>query len=104
MTEDMQTEQDKAQSEADLARIEVQGNTNAISRTFAVMVLMMVPAVAGHFLDRWLGTSIFIVFGFIVGMCIAIAGMLYVAKIADETAKRNRERKKELEASKGPNP
>ena len=93
-----QTEQDKANSDTDLARIEVQGNTNAISRVLAVMILMIAPGIGGSYIDRYLETSVFTLVGFVIGICIAIFGMLYVAKIADETAKRNRERKRELDS------
>jgi F0F1-type ATP synthase assembly protein I len=87
-------------SEADLARIEAQGNTNALSRALAVMVLMFLPGVAGHYLDQWLGTTFLVMIGFILGICIAILGLLYVAKIADATAKRNSDRKKEIESQR----
>lgn len=90
-------EQDRAESESDLQRIEVQGNTNALSRTIAVMVLMILPGVGGYYLDKWAGTQVFVLLGFLLGICVAVFGMLYVAKIADETARRNRLRRKELE-------
>jgi len=93
-----QGEQEEFLDETDLARIEAQGNTNAISRAFAVMVLMVLPGIAGHYLDQWLGTTFLVMLGFILGVCIAISGLLYVASIADATAKLNRERKKRMEA------
>ncbi|MCF7961846.1 MAG: AtpZ/AtpI family protein [Pirellula sp.] len=87
------SEEEESYSETDLARIEAQGNTNAISRAVSVMVLMVIPGVAGHYLDRWFGTRFLVLVGFVMGICLAVFGLLYVAKIADLTAKQNRERK-----------
>jgi hypothetical protein len=80
-------------TEADLARIETQANTNAFSRAIAVMILMCVPGVLGHYLDTLLGTQFFILVGFVFGMIVAIWGLLYVSRIADATSKRNRDLK-----------
>lgn len=85
-------------TEADLARIEAQANTNAFSRAIAVMVLMFLPGVLGHYLDKWLGTQFLILVGFAFGMIIAIWGLLYVSKIADATSKRTRELKRKMKA------
>jgi F0F1-type ATP synthase assembly protein I len=93
-------EEEELYSETDLARIEAQGNTNAISRAVAVMVLMVIPGVAGHYLDRWFGTQYLVLVGFVMGICLAVFGLLYVAKIADLTAKQNRERKLRMESRK----
>jgi F0F1-type ATP synthase assembly protein I len=62
------------------------GNTvalNAFSRVLAVLVFMILCGVSGALLDRWLGTSIFILIGFGLGMVFAIAGMVYVVKVAE---------------------
>ena len=94
------SEDEESYSEADLARIEAQGNANAISRALSVMVLMVIPGVAGHYVDRWLGTQFLVLVGFVLGICLAVFGLLYVAKIADLTAKQNRERKIRMESRK----
>lgn len=85
-------------TEADLARIEAQANTNAFSRAIAVMILMCVPGVLGHYLDTLLGTQFFILVGFVFGMVVAIWGLLYVSRIADATSKRNREFKQKMKS------
>ncbi len=95
------SEEEEAYSESDLARIEAQGNTNAISRAVAVMVLMVIPGIAGHYLDRWFGTQFLVLVGFVIGICLAVFGLLYVAKIADLTAKHIRERKLRMKSQKG---
>jgi len=62
------------------------GNTvtlNAFSRILATLVFLILFGVAGAFLDRWLGTSYFILLGFMIGMVFAIVGMLYVVKVAE---------------------
>jgi F0F1-type ATP synthase assembly protein I len=95
------SEEEESYTEMDLARIEAQGNTNAISRAVAVMVLMVLPGIAGHYLDRWFGTQFLVLVGFVLGICLAVFGLLYVAKIADLTAKQNRERKLRMKSQMG---
>ncbi|MEI7462519.1 MAG: AtpZ/AtpI family protein [Pirellula sp.] len=95
------SEEEESYTETDLARIEAQGNTNAISRAVAVMVLMVLPGIAGNYLDRWFGTQFLVLVGFVLGICLAVFGLLYVAKIADLTAKQNRERKLRMKSQKG---
>jgi hypothetical protein len=56
---------------------------NAFSRILATLVFLIAFGVAGAFLDRWLGTSYFILLGFIIGTVFAIVGMLYVIKVAE---------------------
>ena len=82
-------------NDSDSERIETQANSNAISRTLAVMILMLLPGVAGFYLDKWLGTSFFIILGFAIGILIAIVGLLYVAKIADVAAQKSSELRKQ---------
>ncbi len=77
-------------SDQEAERIESQANANAASRAIAVMILMLVPGVAGSYLDKWLGTQFFVVIGFVFGIGIAIFGLLYVAKIADVAARKSR--------------
>ena len=84
---------------AEAERIESQANTNAASRAIAVMILMVVPGVVGGYMDKWLGTQFLIVIGFVLGLGIAIFGLLYVARIADIAAKKSREMRKAAEAS-----
>lgn len=79
---------------SDADRIEAQANTNAASRAIAVMILMVIPGIAGSYLDKWMGTQFFVVIGFVLGIGIAIFGLLYVARIADLAAKKSRELRK----------
>ena len=82
----------------DADRIEAQANTNAVSRALAVTFLMLIPGILGSYLDKWLGTQMFVVAGFALGMGIAIFGLMYVARIADLASKKSRElRTKEAE-------
>jgi hypothetical protein len=81
-------------------RIETQANTNAASRAIAVMILMILPGIAGSYLDKWLGTQFFVILGFVVGIVVAIFGLLYVAKIADVAAKKSRDLRREQAGSR----
>jgi F0F1-type ATP synthase assembly protein I len=85
---------------SDADRIEAQANTNAASRAIAVMILMVIPGVAGSYLDKWLGTQFFVLIGFVLGIGIAIFGLLYVARIADLAAKRSRELRRSIDGGK----
>ncbi len=85
---------------SDADRIEAQANTNAASRAIAIMVLMVIPGVAGSYLDKWMGTQFFVVIGFVLGIGIAIFGLLYVARIADLAAKKSRELRKNADGGK----
>ena len=76
---------------ADADRVEAQANTNAVSRAIAVTFLMLIPGVLGSYVDNWLGTQIFVLIGFSLGIGIAIYGLLYVARISDLAAKKSRE-------------
>ncbi len=78
-------------TDQDAERMESQANTNAVSRAIAVMLLMLLPGVAGSYLDRWLGTEFLVVIGFVLGIGIAIFGLLYVAKIADVASKKSKD-------------
>ena len=89
---------DLASSDAD--RIEAQANTNAASRAIAVMILMLIPGVLGSYLDKWLGTQLFVVVGFVLGIGIAIFGLLFVARIADMAAKKSRELRKQTNSER----
>jgi len=75
----------------DADRIEAQANTNAVSRTITIVILMLLLGVAGSYLDQWLNTQFFVVIGFVLGMGIAIFGLLYVALISDLAAKKSRD-------------
>lgn len=83
----------------DADRIETQANANAVSRAIAVIILMILPGIAGGYLDKWLGTKFFVVIGFAIGTGIAIYGLLYVARIADLAAKKSRDLRKPVESS-----
>ncbi len=83
---------------SDADRIETQANTNAASRAIAVMILMFIPGVVGSYLDKWLNTQFFVLIGFVLGIGIAILGLLYVARIADLAAKKSRDLRKSMES------
>ena len=85
----------------DADRIETQANTNAVSRAIAVMVMMLMPGIAGSYLDKWLGTQFLVLIGFILGMAIAIVGLLYVARIADLAANKSRELRQNKKPTQG---
>ncbi len=55
----------------------------ALSRILAVLFLMLLPGVAGGFLDRVLGTQYWMAIGFVVGMLFMMVGLYYVVKIGD---------------------
>ncbi len=65
-------------------RKSAQTSINAFSRVLAVMLLMLLPGVVGFYLDRYFGTRFLIVIGFILGMGLAIFGLIQVARQADE--------------------
>lgn len=88
---------DFEESGGDADCIEAQANTNAVSRAIAIMILMLMPGVLGSYLDKWLGTQLFIVVGFMLGIGLAIFGLLYVARIADLAAKKSRELRKRVD-------
>jgi F0F1-type ATP synthase assembly protein I len=71
-------------------RKRVNASVNAFSRVIAVMVMMMLPGVIGYFLDKWLGTGFLIVVGFVIGMMVAIFGLLFVAKQANEELRKSK--------------
>lgn len=78
----MEKKQSQASPGADSIR---RGNTatlNAFSRILATLVFLMLFGVLGGVLDRWLGTSVFILIGFVIGMVFTVVGMLYVVKVA----------------------
>ncbi len=99
-SENRPSEKDSAEERtAEAERIESQANANAASRAIAVMILMVIPGVIGSYLDKWLGTQFLIIVGFVLGIGIAIFGLLYVAQIADLAAKKSREMRKSAESS-----
>ena len=68
----------------------VNASVNAFSRVIAVMVLMMMPGVIGYFLDKWLGMSFLIVVGVVIGMVIAVIGLVLVARQANEEVRKKK--------------
>ncbi|MDZ4849476.1 MAG: AtpZ/AtpI family protein [Pirellulaceae bacterium] len=68
----------------------INASVNAFSRVIAVMVLMVLPGIAGYFLDGWLGTRFLIVVGFILGMILAIFGLINIAKKANDELRKKR--------------
>ncbi len=66
----------------------VNASVNAFSRVIAVMVLTMIPGVIGYFLDKWLGTRFLIIFGFVIGMILAVFGLIFVARQANEELRK----------------
>jgi hypothetical protein len=99
-TQNAKAQAEEPITEGDLARMESQGNVNALSRVLAVLVLMCVPGVLGHYLDRWLGTSFLMGAGFVIGMAIAISGLVYVSNLADQSVKETRELRQKLNRRK----
>ncbi len=83
----------------DAERIETQANTNAVSRAIVVMILMLLPGIAGSYLDKYLGTQFFVLVGFVLGIAIAIFGLLYVARIADLAAQKSRDVRHKIDSS-----
>ncbi len=77
-----------SKTDADESRNAINAGINAFSRVLAVMLLMLVPGVVGYFLDKWLGTQFLIAIGFVIGMVLAIFGLILVAKRADDEMKR----------------
>ncbi len=77
-----------SKSKPDETRNAMNASINAFSRVLAVMLLMIVPGVVGYFSDKWLGTKFQIVIGFIVGMILAVFGLILVVKRADDEMKR----------------
>ena len=59
---------------------------------------MFLPGIAGSYLDRWFGTQFFVLIGFLLGVVVAIFGLLMVANIADQASKKSRELRKSAEA------
>lgn len=65
---------------------------SALSRVFAVLVLLMAVGGVGAVGDWLLGTSFLMPIGFALGTLLAVVGMFYVVKIAEIEAKNNRSR------------
>lgn len=62
---------------------EMSASVNALSRALAVVVLMLLPAGLGYWLDQWMGTQWIILVGFLVGTVFAAVGLIYVTRAAD---------------------
>lgn len=54
-----------------------------MSRVLAVLVFMILIGLGGGLLDRALGTSIWTLVGFVLGIAFAMVGMWYVVKVAE---------------------
>ena len=80
--------ENRSKDSLDETRNALNTSINAFSRVLAVMLLMIVPGVVGYYLDHWLGTRFLIVIGFIVGMILAIFGLILVVKRADDEMKQ----------------
>jgi F0F1-type ATP synthase assembly protein I len=91
-TETMNPSRVPSSQQSDEDRKRVHASVNAFSRVIAVMVMMMLPGVAGYFLDRWFGTRFLIVIGIILGLIIAIFGLIFVAKQANEELREKKNR------------
>ncbi len=72
------------QDQSDEDRTAVHASVNAFSRVIAVMVLMVLLGLVGYFLDRWLGTNFMIIVGFVAGMILAVFGLLFIARQANQ--------------------
>lgn len=51
-----------------------------LSRTLAVVLLMLLPGFAGGWLDEWLGTSVLMPVGFVLGLIIGTIGLVIIAR------------------------
>lgn len=78
----------KPVSGTDESRQAAHASINAFSRVIAVMVLMVVPGIVGYFLDKWIGTRFLVVIGFVMGMILAVYGLLIVAKQANDAIRK----------------
>ena len=58
-----------------------------IARTLAVTLVMTAPGLAGSYLDRQLGTSIFALLGFGLGLLLGTTGLLVLARHLTPTAR-----------------
>ncbi len=72
------------QDQSDEDRTAMHTSINVFSRVIAVMVMMMMLGLVGFFLDKWLGTSFMIIVGFIAGMILAVFGLLFIARQANQ--------------------
>lgn len=63
---------------------------SALSRVFAVLILLMVIGGVGAVGDWLLGTSFLMPIGFALGTLLAVVGMFCIVKIAEIEAKNNR--------------
>lgn len=73
---------------------------SALSRVFAILVLLMAVGGVGAVGDWLLGTSFLMPIGFALGTLLAVVGMFYVVKIAEIEAKNNRSRGSTLEETR----
>ena len=64
---------------------------SALSRVFAVVMLLMAIGGVGAVGDWLLGTSFLMPIGFALGTLLAVVGMFYVVKIAEIEAKNNKQ-------------
>ncbi len=51
-----------------------------LSKTLAVVLLMLLPGFAGGWLDKWLGTSVLMPIGFVLGVIVGTIGLVIIAK------------------------
>ncbi|MEI8212675.1 MAG: hypothetical protein WCI02_11040 [Planctomycetota bacterium] len=75
-------------------RAEVQGASaaiSALSRVFAVLGILFLLGFLGSIIDRWLSTRFATVIGIVLGMILAVIGMIYAVKIAEVEARQARE-------------
>ncbi len=88
----MNPQNTRFREQRDEDRKRVHASVNAFSRVFAVMVMMMMPGVVGYSLDRWLGTNFLIVAGIFFGLVIAIFGLTFVVRRANEELRKSKEK------------
>jgi hypothetical protein len=61
-----------------------------LSRALAVVLVMIAPGFLGSWLDEWLGTTILMPLGFVLGVVGGTTGLLVIARRLSDQADRQR--------------
>ena len=69
--------------EAEAARKATSIGLNVLSKVFAILVLSVLPVLAGYYVDRWLHWQCFIFVGSLLSVLIAMSGLLSIANQAN---------------------
>lgn len=79
----MTTQDSSSNSDPQPARRMRLQTVKAASRAMSILINLIAWGVAGAFLDRWFGTSLWVVVGIVLGMGLAMIGLLSMAREAD---------------------